>query len=61
MLENPITELEGLAIYVEGMADATQNEKLKRAADWLSKASDHICAQGYFGCEGGRECGSDHK
>jgi len=58
---NPIEELERLALYVAGMAEGKDDEYLRRAAVLLSKASRNICAQGYFGCHGGRRCTSDHK
>jgi hypothetical protein len=57
----PPDEIAELAVYLQGMADATHNEKLSDAADWLKKLSEEICAQGYIGCEGGRKCTSDHK
>lgn len=57
----PIRELQDLALYVKGLAVGKDDERLHRAADWLEKAAQHICAQGYFGCEGGNECESDHK
>lgn len=54
-------EVRDLAQYVKGMADATQNVKLGRAADCLLEASEVICAGGFWTCGGGPECTSDHK
>jgi len=34
---------------------------LGQAALFLEEASRNCCGQGYFGCHGGDECGSDHK
>lgn len=58
---NATTELKQVAIYVHGMADATSNERLAIAARWLERASQNVCAQGYFGCRAGSKCTSDHK
>lgn len=57
----PIDEIKELAIYVRGMADATENEMLHDASEWLEKLSEHICTQGYIGCKSGSHCTSDHK
>ncbi len=59
--QRPSARMRQLADYVRGFADARENEELSDAADWLEKAAEHICAQGYFGCEGGDTCTSDHK
>ena len=61
MSTNATDETKELSVYLSGMADATDNERLERAADWLERLSDHVCGQGYIGCDGGRECSSDHK
>lgn len=58
---NPIEELERLSIYVGGMAEGKDDDRLRRAAELLAKAARNICAQGYFGCHAGRRCTSDHK
>lgn len=59
--ENAVTEVRELSVYLKGMADARENEKLEAAAKWMEELSRHICAQGYIGCKGGIECTSDHK
>ena len=59
--ENAQDETKALADYLKGFADANQNEKLSRAAEWLEKLSIRVCGQGYIGCSGGHDCGSDHK
>lgn len=59
--ENAVDETRELADYVQGYADAIQSTKMARAAEWLKKTSQHVCGQGYIGCSGGRDCGSDHK
>lgn len=62
MEKNAIDELNELAAYLKGMADSQQGSKtLERASHWLRQAAYNVCGQGYFGCEGGRECDSDHK
>lgn len=58
---NAVDEVKELAVYLRGMADGSQNEKLCTASEWLEKLSDHVCGQGYIGCNGGRKCSSDHK
>lgn len=59
--ENAIEEVKYLAVYFEGMGDATNNERFKKASDWLDQLADHICGQGVWECSGGKDCGSDHK
>jgi len=58
---NAVDEVRELAVYVAGFAAGREDDKLAEAAEWLNKLSDHVCAEGYIGCEGGRECASDHK
>lgn len=57
----PEDEIRSLADYLQGFAAATQNTKLSQAAEWLYQAANNVCAGGFFGCGGGRECTSDHK
>lgn len=59
--QTPSRQISHLANYVAGYADATNNDSLQQAADWLDKLSRQICAQGYIGCYGGEKCTSDHK
>lgn len=61
LTNNSVNEVRELAVYLQGMADISDNEKLELAAEWMSKLSDHVCAHGYIGCEGGETCTSDHK
>jgi len=56
-----VEEVQTLATYVAGFAEGRDDEKLKEAAKWLDKLSDHVCGQGYIGCVGGPQCSSDHK
>jgi hypothetical protein len=55
------------ALLLEGAAHGLEvsNPKfaslLKDAADKLKWASKFMCGQGFFGCRGGEQCGSDHK
>ena len=58
---NSVDEVKELATYLHGMADASDNQRLCTAAEWLEKLSRYVCGQGYIGCHGGRECSSDHK
>jgi hypothetical protein len=37
------------------------SDELFVAAAWLRKAAQNVCKQGYFGCNGGEDCTSDHK
>ena len=60
-MTTPNPSIPELAAYVEGYADATNNKKLKLAADWLQKLSNHMCGEGFIGCHGGPNCQSDHK
>ena len=69
-MNNPIKELQDLAIQLEAIAywqqDGVQSETktgilLCESAKWLRKASNNICAQGYFGCRSGTACTSEHK
>jgi len=60
-MNNHKTELQLLSAYLEGMAEALDNQKMKSAAFWLEKASKNICSKGYFGCNGGEKCEFDHK
>lgn len=46
----------GLKTTNESLADV-----LEDVADKLEEASRHMCGQGYFGCNGGLNCDSDHK
>ena len=57
----PKEEILTLANYLAGYADAQQNEKMSRAAEWLNNLSNHICVGGFIGCRGGEKCTSDHK
>lgn len=66
--ENASDELAELAVYVEGLLhglDASGNSRsttrLLEVKNWLDRASQSICAQGYFGCRAGRGCTSEHK
>lgn len=59
--ENAEDETKELAAYIAGYAAAIESPKMSKAAEWLEKLSQHVCGQGYIGCRGGRECGSDHK
>lgn len=54
-------QFHAMAQYLQGMADALTNENLATAASMLKDAAEHICAQGYYGCRGGKQCTSDHK
>ena len=59
---NCVDEIQSLAIYTWGLANGSNDDNLRRAAQWLNLlAADHICGQGYIGCKGGRCCSSDHK
>ena len=58
---NAVDEVKELAIYLEGFASGREDSKLECAAEWLRKLTHHVCGEGYIGCEGGRECSSDHK
>lgn len=60
-VENAVDELKELSAYCRGMGDALNNPTLNKAGEWLDDAAGNVCGQGIFGCEGGRECGSDHK
>ena len=66
--ENAVTETEEAAVYLKGMSDGLrisgndeQAESLLAASEWMRKLSQNICGQGFIGCRGGVECGSDHK
>jgi hypothetical protein len=59
--ENAQDETKELADYLKGYGDAVQNAKISRAAEWMEKLSWNVCGQGYVGCSGGHDCGSDHK
>lgn len=57
-----------MASYLSGASDcAAANENtnfaatLKNASRLLSKASRHMCSQGFYNCKGGDNCQSDHK
>ncbi len=54
-------EVSDLGMYLTGYAAAMNSNRLCRCAEFLLEASEHICAQGYIGCDGGKECTSDHK
>lgn len=58
---NQVAEVRALAIYLEGAATGSGNNKLLLAAAWLYELSGEMCGQGYIGCEGGEQCESDHK
>lgn len=58
---NAIIEVKELAAYVAGFSSASGDENLESAAKWLYQLSENICSQGFVGCEGGMNCGSDHK
>jgi hypothetical protein len=58
---NSVEEVKELAVYLKGYAAGTGDEKLEDAAEWMDKLSDHVCAGGYIGCDGGITCTSDHK
>ena len=55
------------ASYTEGMADMVANtnpemsKRLRAISYQLKLASEEMCGQGYFGCDGGPDCDSDHK
>lgn len=53
-------ELKELAAYLQGYADANENEKIGQAAKFINGISPFICGQG-FACNGGDNCSSDHK
>lgn len=61
MNKNAVEETKELSIYLAGFAAGRSDENLKKAAEWLEELSDHVCGQGYIGCDGGVECDSDHK
>jgi len=61
MFKNAVDELEELSNYVAGFAAGRDDESLEKASKWLRKLKGHICGQGYIGCNGGRNCSSDHK
>lgn len=54
-------KVEELASYLKGFADSIQNEQIAESSKWLKKLARNICGQGFVGCNGGNECGSDHK
>lgn len=54
-------DLEQMALYLAGYAAGVKDEKIKEAAGMLLDASEHVCAQGYYGCSSGKRCTSDHK
>ncbi len=60
-INRPKEEIQRLANYVKGFADAKESSQLAKAAEWLEKASRQVCAQGFIGCKGGDNCNSDHK
>jgi hypothetical protein len=60
-MENDIQKVKRLADYLKGYADAVNNKDMADASVWLIKTSRNICGQGFFGCEGGEDCDSDHK
>lgn len=45
----------------ETIVRSNGSTELFTAASWLREAAQHVCGQGYFGCNGGEKCGSDHK
>lgn len=59
---NSEDEIARLSAYLNGFGDATDNQQLKLAAEWLDKLKRAgVCAGGIIGCMGGFECTSDHK
>lgn len=58
---NCISEVDDLAAYLEGFANANRDEKLYRASQWLRKLRWNVCGAGFIGCHGGEKCTSDHK
>lgn len=58
-------QMEMHAIFLKGMAAATEDhqtkEILRLSAEELADAAKRMCGQGFYGCNGGRKCGSDHK
>lgn len=57
-----------LGYYLEGMAaaagaanDGDAEIRLSCAGKLLIELADHRCGHGYIGCNGGENCGSDHK
>lgn len=57
---NTKKDIEYLANYLRGYADAQENEKLADAADALKKYASALCVQGFI-CACGDKCTSDHK
>lgn len=49
------------AEYLKGIADGTNNARIRRAAESLEQAAMNVCAQGVYGCHMGERCTSDHK
>lgn len=58
---NKVDQVKELSVYLAGFAAGQEDDRLSEASDWLDKLSCYMCGQGYIGCEGGRECSSDHK
>ncbi len=55
-------ELQSLAAYLKGFADAKENQQLRSSSEWLQKLSTQVCSQGYIGCYNVfGKCTSDHK
>lgn len=58
------SKLNGAAWAFRTMPSPDQRElasTLLAACNWLEKLSQHMCGAGFIGCNGGRDCGSDHK
>ena len=49
-----------LASYLEGYADACEYGIIKEASEALKLLAEKLCGQGFI-CDGGDNCGSDHK
>ncbi len=60
-MDNVIEEIHELAIYLAGFAAGKNDEKLRKASEWMAKLSRNICVGAMIGCNGGAKCTSDHK
>lgn len=64
-MPNENTKLDNLIAFLEGMAESAKRDstadKLDEAVKYLQKLNRNMCGQGYCGCHGGPNCGSDHK
>lgn len=68
MEKNPIDEIHELAVQLKAIGTWMMDQQetptgklLVESAKWLYELSENICGQGYIGCDGGRDCDSDHK